>query len=151
MACAGPNLQFRESVKQNYLKLIHTNTCSWKACNMNSNMSKDVLIYQTQQKFPETIHCTSVYTELFFFSWHALKFCIRHLFCLSPRNTHNMTSNIDLVHVSNNPCFNWIYTVIVPTNATRTLKWVYIHKDHLHISADHLAMFRDVKYKGWKW
>jgi len=41
------------------------------------------------------------------------------------------------------------YTIMVPTNATSTLQLVYIHSDLLYISADDLAMFRDVKYKGW--
>jgi len=40
-----------------------------------------------------------------------------------------------------------IYAITVPKMYTSVLKLVCIHNDLLHVSANHVAIFREIKYK----
>jgi hypothetical protein len=46
--------------------------------------------------------------------------------------------------------FRRMYTVMVPTNAhtVSVLQLIYVCNKLLHVSASHVAFFRDVKYNG---
>ena len=47
-----------------------------------------------------------------------------------------------------NPRIIQIYILIVPTNAQKYIELIYIHNKLLHILANHVAIFSEVKYKG---
>jgi hypothetical protein len=46
------------------------------------------------------------------------------------------------------PCSILIYIVMVTTMHISILKLVYIKSDLLHVSANYVAISRDIKYKG---
>ena len=42
----------------------------------------------------------------------------------------------------------FIYTTVVSRNEYKYTGIFYVHNELLHVSANHVAVFRDVKYKG---
>ena len=47
-----------------------------------------------------------------------------------------------------NSCITLLYTTIAANNAHKYIKISYIHYDLLHVLANHVAIFRVVKYVG---
>jgi hypothetical protein len=59
----------------------------------------------------------------------------------------NSISQRNILYIKNNLSINWLYTIVIPTNAKKYIKDSYKQTD-LHVSANHVNILREAKHIG---